>query len=224
MTLFIILFSAGLTALFSVLLHIKKINAPVFGALMALLVVFAFAVLSLDKIYFLHSKEDAHFERRLALYDEQIANHVALYKQLTEIQLDTTLQLLAENTQQDSEASIQQKIEWRDALVQQLNALNFDVQQIEEVQNKINAGVHKFLMEKLNKRMIESLGHRIYSDFVRSRPRNEWTDTLFINEVETYLEKQGIERPDVMYAIKRIRTFSDSGQLLEATDQVTQGR
>ncbi|EAT12754.1 hypothetical protein HF888_13255 [Bermanella marisrubri] len=217
MTVFIILFSAGLTALFAVLLHIKKINAPVFGALMALLVVFALAILSLDKIYLLHSEEDAHYERRLALYDEQIANHVALYKKLTEIQLDTTLQLLAENTQQDTETSIQQKIEWRDSLIQQLNAIKFEAKQIEEVQNKINQGVHKFLMERLNKQMIESLGHRIYSDFVRSRPRHEWTDTLFINELETYLKSQSIDRPEILYAIKRIRAFSESGQLVEAT-------
>lgn len=206
-TIFILLFSVGLLALLTVLLHTKKLPPLVFAALIALLTVFDYALLSLDKIYYLHRDQDQAFQT-------QMEKHIAVIGQLTQVQLDMTLQLLAQNTTQDTEESVQQKLTWRDLLIAQLRLANFEQVQVEKVESLINQSVHVYLMEQLNKQLIQGLGHRIYSDFVRSRPRDEWTDELFVKEVTAYLKKQMLMKDDIRFALDRISHFEKTGQLL----------
>jgi hypothetical protein len=210
-TIFILLFSVGLLALLTVLLHTKKIPPLVFAALIALLTVFDYALLSLDKIYYLHKEQDQAFQT-------QMEKHIAVIGQLTQVQLDMTLQLLSQNSTQENETSIQQKVAWRDLLLAQLQVANFEQVQIEKVERLLNQAVHVYLMEQLNKQLIQGLGHRVYSDFVRSRPRDEWTDELFVSELMVFLKKQSLMTPDIDFAIKRITHFDDSGELLTASE------
>jgi len=215
MTIFILLFSVGFLALLGVLLQQKKIRDVVFAALVALLVVFDFALLSLDKIYLLHQEQDSQYEQTLLDYDSQIAQQVAMYQQLTQIQLDMTLQILAQSNPLENEASIQQKLKWRDDIQQQLTGINFDATAIEQVKIKIDQLAHQYLMENLNQQLRQSIGHRNYSEFVRSRPRNQWTDELFVKEVEAFLNKGKLMKPDIKFALTRVREFDQSGVLMQ---------
>jgi len=207
-TIFILLFSVGLLALLTVLLHIKKIPPLVFAAMIAMLTVFDYALLSLDKIYYLHKDQDQAFQT-------QMEKHIAVIGQLTQVQLDMTLHLLSQNSAQETQESIQQKITWRDLLLAQLQLANFDQVQVEKVERLINQSVHVYLMEELNKQLIQGLGHRIYGDFVRSRPRDQWTDELFVKELVEYLNKQKLVKPNIEFAIKRIKHFDETGELIE---------
>ena len=215
MTIFILLFSVGFLALLGVLLQQKKIRDVVFATLVALLVVFDFALLSLDKIYLLHQEQDSQYEQTLLDYDSQIAQQVAMYQQLTQIQLDMTLQMLAQSNPLENEASIQQKLKWRDDIQQQLTGINFDATAIEQVKIKIDQLAHQYLMENLNQQLRQSIGHRNYSEFVRSRPRNQWTDELFVKEVEAFLNKGKLMKPDIKFALTRVREFDQSGVLMQ---------
>ncbi len=214
MTIFILLFSLGFLALLAVLLQQKKIREVIFGTLVALLVVFDFALLSLDKIYLLHQEQDAQYEQKLLDYDAQIGQQLAMYKRLTQIQLDMTLQILAQSNPQESETSIRQKIKWRDDMQQQLTQMNFDATAIEQVKLKIDQLAHQFLMEKLNQQLRQSMGHRNYSEFVRTRPRDQWTDELFVKEVEAFLNKEKLMVPKIQFALSRVRVFDESGTLM----------
>jgi hypothetical protein len=213
-TIFVLLFSVGILALLTVLLHINKIPPLIFAAMIALLTVFDYALLSLDKIYYLHRDQDQTLQTNI---DKQLA----VIGQLTQVQLDMTLQLLSQNSSQENEDSIQQKIQWRDALLAQLHAANFDIVQVEKVERSINQSIHVYLMEQLNKQLIQGLGHRIYGEFVRSRPREQWTDELFIKELVTYLAKQKLKKPGIDFAIKRIQHFDESSALLLLLKQET---
>ena len=215
MTIFILLFSVGFLALLGVLLQQKKIRDVVFATLVALLVVFDFALLSLDKIYLLHQEQDSQYEQTLLDYDSQIAQQVAMYQQLTQIQLDMTLQMLAQSNPLENEASIQQKLKWRDDIQQQLTGINFDATAIEQVKIKIDQLAHQYLMENLNQQLRQSIGHRNYSEFVRSRPRSQWTDELFVKEVEAFLNKGKLMEPDIKFALTRVREFDQSGVLMQ---------
>jgi len=215
MTIFILLFSVGFLALLGVLLQQKKIRDVVFATLVALLVVFDFALLSLDKIYLLHQEQDSQYEQTLLDYDHQIAQQVAMYQQLTQIQLDMTLQMLAQSNPLENEASIQQKLKWRDDIQQQLTGINFDATAIEQVKIKIDQLAHQYLMENLNQQLRQSIGHRNYSEFVRSRPRSQWTDELFVKEVEAFLNKGKLMEPDIKFALTRVREFDQSGVLMQ---------
>ena len=215
MTIFILLFSVGFLALLGVLLQQKKIRDVVFATLVALLVVFDFALLSLDKIYLLHQEQDSQYEQTLLNYDKQIAQQVAMYQQLTQIQLDMTLQMLAQSNPLENEASIQQKLKWRDDIQQQLTGINFDATAIEQVKIKIDQLAHQYLMENLNQQLRQSIGHRNYSEFVRSRPRSQWTDELFVKEVEAFLNKGKLMEPDIKFALTRVREFDQSGVLMQ---------
>ena len=206
-TIFVLLFSLGILALLTVLLHINKIPPLIFAAMIALLTVFDYALLSLDKIYYLHRDQDQ-------AHQSQIEKQIAVISQLTQVQLDMTLQLLSQNSTQENETSIQQKIQWRNLLLAQLNAASFDDVQIHKVETSINQSIHVYLMEQLNKQLIQGLGHRIYSDFVRTRPREQWTDELFVKELITYLTKQKMMKPDIDFAIKRIQHFEEKKELL----------
>ena len=206
-TIFVLLFSLGILALLTVLLHINKIPPLIFAAMIALLTVFDYALLSLDKIYYLHRDQDQ-------AHQSQIEKQIAVISQLTQVQLDMTLQLLSQNSTQENETSIQQKIQWRNLLLAQLNAASFDDVQIHKVETSINQSIHVYLMEQLNKQLIQGLGHRIYSDFVRTRPREQWTDELFVKELITYLTKQKLMKPDIDFAIKRIQHFEEKKELL----------
>lgn len=206
-TIFVLLFSLGILALLTVLLHINKIPPLIFAAMIALLTVFDYALLSLDKIYYLHRDQDQ-------AHQSQIEKQIAVISQLTQVQLDMTLQLLSQNSTQENETSIQQKIQWRNLLLAQLNAASFDDVQIHKVEASINQSIHVYLMEQLNKQLIQGLGHRIYSDFVRTRPREQWTDELFVKELITYLTKQKLMKPDIDFAIKRIQHFEEKKELL----------
>lgn len=210
-TLFILLFSVGVLALLTVLLHVQKISAIVFAALISLLTVFDYALLSLDKIYLLHLEQDKVLQNQMKQQKDVIG-------QLTQVQLDMTLQLLSQASAQDNETSIQKKLKWRDLLLAQLRLANFQQVKIDSVEEQINHSVHVYLMEQLNKQLIQSLGHRIYSDFVRSRARDEWTDELFIKELIGFLKKQSLMKPEIDYAIKRIQQFDLSGELLAKPD------
>lgn len=213
-TIFILLFSIGTMALLAVLLKAEKIQQSVFAAGIALLVVFDFSLLSLDKIYFLHQEQDELYLERQKANDENMAKHLVLYKQLTNIQLDTTLQILAQNTKQSNEQDIAQKVKWRDELLAQMTLLEFEEARLVDVSEKINGAVVKFLMEQLNQEVRQTLGHRIYSEFVRSRPRQEWTDDLFVSELELYLNDQNIMKPAVKIALTRLKEFKSSGVLM----------
>ena len=214
-TIFVLLFSIGILALLTVLLHINKIPPLVFAAMITLLTVFDYALLSLDKIYYLHRDQDQ-------AHQNQIDKQIAVISQLTHVQLDMTLQLLSQNSAQENEASILKKEQWRNLLLAQLNAANFDDVQIEKVEASINQSIHVYLMEQLNKQLIQGLGHRIYSDFVRSRARDEWTDELFIKELITYLNKQKLMKPEIAFAINRIKHFDQTHTLLTKANGVKQ--
>jgi len=214
MTIFILLFSVGFLALITLLLQQKKIRESIFAALVALLVVFDFSLLSLDKIYLLHQEQDSQYEQKLLGYDNQITQQVAMYQRLTQIQLDMTLQILAQSNPQENEASIRQKLKWRDDIQQQLTSINFDANAIEQVKVKIDQLAHQYLMENLNQQLRQSIGHRNYSEFVRSRPRDQWTDDLFVKEVEAFLNKEKLMVPKVKFALTRVREFAQSGDLI----------
>jgi|GEM_PF-2210300 len=214
MTIFILLFSVGFLALITLLLQQKKIRESIFTALVALLVVFDFSLLSLDKIYLLHQEQDSQYEQTLLDYDKQIAQQAAMYQRLTQIQLDMTLQILAQSNPQENEASIRQKLKWRDDIQQQLTSINFDAAAIEQVKVKIDQLAHQYLMENLNQQLRQSIGHRNYSEFVRSRPRDQWTDDLFVKEVEAFLNKEKLMVPKVKSALSRVREFAQSGDLI----------
>ncbi len=213
MTIFILLFSLGFLALLGALLHQNKISQLVFSALLCLLVVFDFALLSLDKIYFLHQEQDALYEQKLSRYDIQIEQQVAMYKQLTQVQLDMTLQMLGQSNSQENDATIIQKLKWRDDMQRQLTSINFDTDSIEKVKLKIDLLAHQYLMENLNQQLRQGMGHRNYSEFVRSRPRDQWTDTLFINEIEVFLSKGALMTTDIKTALRRVREFDTNGNL-----------
>ena len=214
MTIFLLLFSVGFVALLAVLLHIKKIPPLIFSALMALLVVFDFALLSLDKIYFLHKSQDDFYIEQLRAYDRSIGEQQAVFKKLLGIQLDATVELLAQSSQQENEKTIEARLNWRDELVNSLAAIGYSEADVKSVRDKINLTVHKYLMEQLNSQLISTLGHRIYSEFVRSKPRDEWTDELFVSELEVFLNKQNIMKPNLKHAISRIKEFNHSGILI----------
>ncbi len=215
MTIFILLFSLGFLGLLGVLLHLKKIQGLIFSALLVLLVVFDFALLSLDKIYFLHQEQDALYEQKLVDYDTQIAQQVTMYKQLTQIQLDMTLQVLAQSSSLENEASIAQKIQWRDQMLTQLKTMKYDEAIMAQVKAKIDGVAHAYLMENLNQQLRKTIGHRNYSEFVRSRPRSEWTDNLFLKEAEALISKDKIMAANIKLAISRVREFDQSGYLIK---------
>jgi hypothetical protein len=213
-TLFVLLFSIGMMVLLATLLKIEKIQAPIFAAGVALLVVFDFSLLSLDKIYFLHQEQDQTFLDNQQAYDERISAQLELYKNLTNIQLGIALQALSQNTKQQTEEDIQQKLVWRDQLLLQMNTLGFEESNMLDVNEKINSSVLKYLMESLNKQVRQTLGHRIYSEFVRTRPRSEWTDELFVKELTLYLNKQQLMDKKTEYNLKRLNEFKTSGVLI----------
>ncbi|MFT7110094.1 MAG: hypothetical protein ACI843_001762 [Psychrobacter glaciei] len=213
-TLFVLLFSIGMMVLLATLLKIEKIQAPIFAAGVALLVVFDFSLLSLDKIYFLHQEQDQTFLDNQQAYDERISAQLELYKNLTNIQLGIALQALSQNTKQQTEEDIQQKLVWRDQLLLQMNTLGFEESNMLDVNEKINSSVLKYLMESLNKQVRQTLGHRIYSEFVRTRPRSEWTDELFVKELSLYLNKQQLMDKKTEYNLKRLNEFKTSGVLI----------
>jgi hypothetical protein len=218
-TIFVLLFSIGTMALLAVLLKTEKIEPRIFAASMALLVIFDFSLLSLDKIYFLHQAQDNIYLEKQQAYDKSMADQLVLYKQLTSIQLQATLQVLAQNSKQTNEKDIAQKVIWRDQLLLQMNALNFDEDKVRDVSQTINNSVTTYLMERLNKEARQSLGHRIYSDFVRTRPRHEWTDNLFISELTTYLNKQNLMNESIELVLARLNEFKSSGVLLSNIKQ-----
>lgn len=186
-----------------------------FMAAVALLVVFDFALLSLDKIYFLHQDQDDIFLENQRAYDQRISQQLSLYQQLTAIQLDITLQLLSQNSKSETEQGIVKKLIWRDQLVGQMKVLEFDEEKILKVNTDINKGVQAFLMEKLNQEVRQTLGHRIYSEFVRSKPRHEWTDDIFVEELTGYLTKQKLMKDNLKFALARIKEFKNTGVLIE---------
>lgn len=213
-TLFIFLFSIAFIALIGAFKHVKKISTTVFACLLVGLLVFNFALISLDKIYFLHHEQDHLFLEKLRLYDESISHKVEVQKQLNQLQLDMALELMAQNTAQENEASIQQKLKWRDQLTQLYSELNIDAELIKQNQSRINHSVHAYLMEALNKQLIQDLGHRAYSEYVRSRPRDEWTDELFVKELKVFLKEHSLDKPNIELAIKRIEVFEKGGELM----------
>lgn len=206
-TIFVLLFSIGLLSVLTVLLHTKKIPPVVFAALIALLTVFDYALLSLDKIYYLHEAQDQAIKAQVQQQKEVIG-------QLTSVQLDITLQLLSQVTAQDNEQSIQQKIQWRDRLLAQLRLAKFNQVKIDNVEQQVNQSVHVYLMEQLNKQMVQSLGHRIYRDFVRIHSSKNWTDDLFIQDLKAYLKKEELDKPEVTQAMHRVTEFDKTGDLL----------
>jgi len=214
-TLFILLFSLIFLALSGALLHLKKIQTYIFNALLVLLVVFDFSVLSLDKIYLLHQQQDALYEQRQINHSAQIIQQVNTLKQLTQIQLDMTLQVLTQSNPLESEVSIAQKIQWREQMLKQLKSIEFDEKTLVQVKFKVDSVVHAYLMEKLNQQLRATIGHRNYSEFVRSRPRKEWTDELFLKEAEVFLNKETLMTENIKRAISRVREFDQSGYLIQ---------
>jgi hypothetical protein len=215
MTVFILLFSVGYVALVSVLLHVKKIQPVIFAALMALLVIFDFALISLDKIYYLHKDQDDFYVEQMRAYDKSIADQQSAFKRLTDIQLGITLKALSLNSKQENESSIQEKIKWRDQLKADMAMIGYEPEQLQNIDQQINQSIHQYLMEQLNSQIITTLGHRIYSEFVRSKPRDQWTDDLFVYELEIFLTKQKIMKPNLEFAISRVKVFKASGELLD---------
>jgi hypothetical protein len=213
-TLFVLLFTIGMMVLLATLLKIEKIQPPIFAAGVALVVVFDFSLLSLDKIYFLHQEQDQTFLDNQQAYDERISAQLELYKNLTNIQLGIALQALSQNTRQQTEEDIRQKLVWRDQLLLQMNTLGFEESNMLEVNEKINSSIFKYLMESLNKQVRQTLGHRIYSEFVRTRSRSEWTDELFVKELSLYLNKQKLMDKKIEYNLKRLNEFKTSGVLI----------
>lgn len=213
-TLFIFLFSIAFIALIGALKYVKKISTTVFACLLVGLMIFSFGLISLDKIHFLHQEQDHLFLEKLRIYDEAISHKVEVQKKLNQLQLDMALQLMAQNTGQETEDSIKQKLKWRDQLTQMYSDLNMGTDLIKQNQDRINQSVHAYLMEGLNKQLIQDLGHRAYSEYVRSRPRSEWTDELFVKELKVFLKKHSLEKPEIEAAIKRIEVFEKGSELM----------
>jgi hypothetical protein len=95
-----------------------------------------------------------------------------------------------------------------------MNTLGFEENKLLEVNEKINSSVSKYLMESLNKQVRQTLGHRMYSEFVRTRPRSEWTDELFVRELSLYLNKQRLMDKKIEYNLKRLNEFKTKGVLI----------
>lgn len=215
MTIFLLLFSCGLVALLAVLLHLERISALIFSALLGLLMVFDFSILSLDKIYGLHKEQDQYFLDRLQAYDAKFASQTRAFEQLTDIQLEMSLEVITQVSKHENDESIMKKIAWRDELMSHLKAANFPQDKILMAKEKIDSGVHKYLMEDLNQLVIKKIGHRNYSEFVRSRPRQEWTDALFIKELAVFLKKENIMHKEIELSLLRVKEFDTSGFLLQ---------
>ncbi len=214
LTLYLLLINAGLIALFTTLLFKKRMRNVVFFSLTALLITFDFAVISLDKIYLLHKAEDDRFLEKIAHYEAGIAQQLALYRRLTSVQIEATLTTISQPSASETEQTIQQKIQWRDEMLDHLNVLGFDQSIKNSVQTRVNEVVHRFLMESLNKLALEVLGHRQYAKFVNSRPREEWSDGLFVTELEVFTKQAGVMTAPLERMLNRIRTFDQSGTLL----------
>lgn len=215
MTIFLLLFSCGLVALLSVLLHLERIPALVFSGLLGLLMVFDFSILSLDKIYGLHREQDQYYLDKLQTYDAHMEKQIKAFEQLSNIQLDLSLEMLSQASKNENDASIMKKIAWRDALISNLKAANFPPDTINNAKQKIDFGIHQYLMEELNQVVIKKVGHRNYSEFVRSRSRQEWTDSLFIKELASFLKKEKLMHKDIEQSLIRVKEFDASGFLIE---------
>ena len=96
--------------------------------------------------------------------------------------------------------------------------LDFEAELIEDAKSKINQTVHAYLMEKLNQQLIQGLGHRTYSEFIRSRPRSEWTDDLLVADMQGFLVQHKLKKPEIEFAIERIQAFAKTGLLLRQTE------
>jgi len=218
MTIFILLFSAGMLAILAALLHTKKIPPIIFGSIVGLLFVFDFAVLSLDKIYALHYEQDQSLLEKVATYEASFSAQADLYQKLTELQMNIALEVLTDQPEQFSEREAKQALVWRDDLLQQMQTLGFPESKSQDVARKINAAVHTYLMEQLNQELIRTLGHRTYGEFVRTRPRQEWTDELFLNDLQVFLTTEKIDKPNLVFALERVNEFDHSGMLMEKAD------
>ena len=146
----------------------------------------------------------------MAQKENAMNEQLVLYKELTNIQLDMTLSALTQNITSDSEAAIRQKITWRDQLVSQMEVLQYDAARIQHVREQINHGIHRYLMEQLNQTVIQAL----LGLFVRPAPRHEWTDSLFVSELETFLEKDALLNDEIKQRLHVLKVFDQSGVLL----------
>ena len=101
-------------------------------------------------------------------------------------------------------------------MLSQLKAMKYDEAAMAQVKAKIDGVAHAYLMENLNQQLRKSIGHRNYSEFVRSRPRGEWTDELFLKEAEAFLNKEKLMAANIKQAISRVREFDQSGYLIQS--------
>jgi hypothetical protein len=212
--LFLIIFNLSLLAVFTSLLLLKRLRNLIYFALISLLVVFDFAALSYSQIYLLHKADEDAYVAKLKQVDGDIEQRMGFYKSLSEIQLQLTLAAIAE-AKNDTEQSVQQKINWRDQIIVRMQQVGFSDQQIKQVREDINASVHRYLMETLSNVTLEHIGHRNFSEFVRRKPRDEWTDASFVAELDVYLKQNNLSEEVLSFQLKRLRVFDESGVLIE---------
>lgn len=212
--LFLIIFNLSLLAVFTSLLLLKRLRSLIYFALISLLVVFDFAALSYSQIYLLHKSEEDAYLARMKQQEAEIEQRMGLYKSLSEIQLQLTLAAISE-AKNDTEQSVQQKINWRDQIISRMQQVGFADHQIKQVRDDINASVHRYLMETLSNATLERIGHRNFSEFVRRKPRDEWTDASFVAELDVYLKQNNLSDEVLTFQLKRLRVFDESGALIE---------
>lgn len=212
--LFLIIFNLSLLAVFTSLLVLKRLRSLIYFALVGLLLVFDFAALSYSQIYLLHKTEEDAYLNKIKMENSIIDERMTFYKSLSEIQLQLTLAAIAES-KNDSEQSVRQKIIWRDQITSRMQQIGFSAAQIQQVNTDINGSVHRYLMETLSNVTLEHIGHRNFSEFVRRKPRDEWTDSSFISELEQFLKDNHLNEAVLSFQIKRLRVFDENGVLIE---------
>lgn len=212
--LFLIIFNLSLLAVFTSLLLLKRLRSLIYFALISLLVVFDFAALSYSQIYLLHKTAEDAYLSKIKQQEADFEQRMSLYKSLSEIQLQLTLAAISE-AKNDTEQSVQQKINWRDQIISRMQQIGFADNQIKQVRDDINASVHRYLMETLSNVALEHIGHRNFSEFVRRKPRDEWTDASFVAELDVYLKQNNLSDEVLTFQLKRLRIFDESGALIE---------
>lgn len=212
--LLLLILNLSLVAVFTTLLVLKRLRSVVYFALVALLVVFDFAALGYSQIYLLHKTEEDAYLKQLNDMQQTIDQRMTFYKSLSEIQLQLTLAAMAKS-QDDNEQSVRQKIVWRDQITSRMQQTGFSDSLIQQVNNDINGSVHRYLMENLSNTTLEHIGHRSFSEFVRRKPRDEWTDSSFIAELDVYLKDNHLSDETLAFQLKRLRVFDENGVLIE---------
>ena len=86
-------------------------------------------------------------------------------------------------------------IQIREQLVEYLHVMESKGSFIQGIEEKINQSVHEFLFERFSRELIAGIGRAKYGQFINRRDRTEWTDQLFIQEIQPFLKESQLMNP-----------------------------